>query len=87
MRSEKNANGSVAARRIKTNLIKNLKHLVERGADINCFEDQDKVRPIHFAAQFANLKILKYLANNGADINAETYDGQTAFDLIFNLIS
>ena len=65
---------------------KQVKHLVESGADINCFEDQDKVRPIHFAAQFANLKILKYLANNGADINAETYDGQTAFDLIFNLI-
>jgi len=68
------------------NAFKQVKHLVESGADINCFEDQDKVRPIHFAAQFANLKILKYLANNGADINAETYDGQTAFDLIFNLI-
>ena len=66
--------------------LRKIKHLVESGADINCFEDQDKVRPIHFAAQFANLKILKYLANNGADINAETYDGQTAFDLIFNLI-
>ena len=62
--------------------LRKIKHLVESGADINCFEDQDEVRPIHFAAQFANLKILKYLANNGADINAETYDGQTAFDFI-----
>ena len=47
-------------------LFKQGKHLVESGADINCFGDQDKVRPSHFAAQCGNLKILKYLANNGA---------------------
>jgi ankyrin repeat protein len=61
--------------------------LLAQGADPNAFEDADKIRPLHFAAQkksAKSLEIARLLVQAGADPSAQTYpDGQTPIDVAF----
>jgi ankyrin repeat protein len=52
--------------------------LIAAGADVNAKADND-VRPLHTAAARGNLEAAALLLDHGADINAASKDGKTAF--------
>jgi len=52
--------------------------LIAAGADVNAKADND-VRPLHTAAARGNLEAVALLLDHGADINAASKDGKTAF--------
>lgn len=58
---------------INKNDIKEVKSLIAQGLNINASNQFEKA-PLHYAAYNGNLKIVKLLVENGADINAK-YEG------------
>ena len=50
-----------------------VRHLVERGADVNC-QNKDGGTPVMAAADFGHEAILKYLIENDADIHLQKLD-------------
>ena len=57
-----------------------VKILLAAGADINAVNEAD-FTPLHGAAFIASNEVLEYLVNQGADIDAQQHEGQTAFRL------
>lgn len=56
--------------------------LLAQGANPNAHIDDDKISPLHFAAQYNALAIAELLIYAGADLNAKTYpDGYTPIDI------
>lgn len=51
---------------------KAVQHLIEQGADPNCFEDEAQIRPLHFASLYNAAKVIPMLILAGADIHAVT---------------
>ncbi|KAJ8960311.1 hypothetical protein NQ318_004037 [Aromia moschata] len=47
-----------------------LKLLVERGADVNVWDERKQVTPLHCAAATGHLSCLRLLVKHGADVNA-----------------
>ena len=60
-----------------------VKILIDSGADVNVRAEKSGRTILHDAAWFGNLALVKYLISldNCCDINARTYDGNTAFDV------
>jgi len=54
-----------------------VQQLLEKGVNPDGFEDEAKVRPLHFAAQHNAIGSAQLLIAMGADINAQTTDGMT----------
>lgn len=54
--------------------------LVEAGADINAVNEAN-FSPLHGGAFIASNEVIEYLVKQGANINAQQYQGQTAFRL------
>ena len=52
-------------------------HLINNGANIEASAN-DSFRPLHSAASYGHLEIVKALIAKGADINALTNDGASA---------
>ena len=65
-----------AARHIQPSTI--LKHLVNHGANIESDELHNGLTPLIEAAEWGNLSAVKFLLNNGANINATAGSGVTA---------
>ncbi|MFY0602857.1 MAG: ankyrin repeat domain-containing protein [Flavobacteriaceae bacterium] len=63
---------------IENNSFASLQYFVEKGANIElaCF---DKT-PLMYAVKYGHLKMVKYLLDNGADINKVSVEGKTALD-------
>lgn len=53
------------------------KMLIEKGADVNCEEDTDKVSSIHMTAWYGYFETAKVLIENKANVNAKTAHGCT----------
>lgn len=64
---------------VRTNNISELKNLIEQGANIN-FQDSrmEGVTALHEASRKGNVEMVRYLLQNGADINSKNYKGFTA---------
>ncbi|KAF3426428.1 hypothetical protein E2986_00436 [Frieseomelitta varia] len=54
--------------------------LVEKGADINC-GDNEGWTPLHATASCGFISIAKYLIEKGCNLAAVNYDGQLALDI------
>ena len=52
----------------------------KQGADVNGYEDDSRIRPIHFAVQFFP-PCVEYLLLAGADPYIKTQDGYNALDI------
>ncbi len=57
-----------------------VKVLVEAGADLNAANEAG-FAPLHGAAFIASNEVIEYLVRQGADIDAQQHEGQTAFRL------
>jgi hypothetical protein len=55
---------------------KTIKYLLEHGCDINAQVDNGRTA-LHFALDLENKALLKFLIDNGADINIEDYEGSS----------
>jgi len=63
---------------IRTDNINGLINLIEEGADINWKDSKmEGVTALHEAARRGNIEIVRYLLQNGADINSKNYNGLT----------
>lgn len=58
----------------KERAIKILQALLNHGANINVQNDRKGHIPLHHALNSVPLKLIKFLLQNGADINMKTYD-------------
>lgn len=58
-----------------------VQHLLEQGVDPNACLDEDKVTPLHFAAQYNALRSTPYLLTAGANVYAMTGDYTTPHDI------
>ncbi len=59
-----------------------VEELLSQGANPNIYLDEDKVRPLHFAAQYNAMAIAELLIFAGADVHAKTDpDGYTPIDI------
>jgi len=47
-----------------------VKDLVEKGYDVNAFDEDLSFTPLHYAARENHIEIVKYLLAAGADVNA-----------------
>jgi ankyrin repeat protein len=55
--------------------------LLEHGANINAVDSESASTPLHYAASFGHLDVVKMLVARGADINLKTNQGFTAMQL------
>ncbi|XP_061604256.1 BCL-6 corepressor-like [Phyllopteryx taeniolatus] len=55
--------------------LKIVRHLVERGADVNC-SAQDGTRPLHDAVENNHVEVVRFLLACGADPTLTSYSGQ-----------
>ena len=61
---------------VRTNNINELMNLVEQGVDINWQDSRvEGMTALHEAAQKGNIEIVRYLLQNGADINSKNHNG------------
>jgi hypothetical protein len=51
-----------------------------REANINAQTFKSRYSPMHYAAQFGNIDIVEFLCKSGANIDALTFDGDSALD-------
>lgn len=59
-----------------------LRHLVAYGANVNAQEDRSGRTALHLAVETRNVQMVELLVNEcGADVNAVTYSGHSAFQL------
>jgi ankyrin repeat protein len=61
-----------------------VKSLLQKGADPNAFEDEAKIRPLHFIAQKSSmpaLRITELLLHAGADPLLKSDDGETPIEI------
>uniref|UniRef100_A0A7C1CFG8 Zinc-ribbon domain-containing protein n=1 Tax=Thermofilum adornatum TaxID=1365176 RepID=A0A7C1CFG8_9CREN len=61
---------------VKSRDIKKVKELLEKGANPNA-KDGDEKTPLHYAAEKGSVDIAKLLINKGANVNAKSCDGFT----------
>ncbi len=54
--------------------------LLQRGVNVNAI-DNDRWTPLHAAAHWEQEEACRILAQNGADFTAQTYSGQTPYDV------
>lgn len=59
-----------------------VKHLIEKGADINLGNKESNYTPLMQASRFGNFDVVKLLLENGADATIKSKSGVTALDLI-----
>ncbi len=57
--------------------LRQVKQLLERGADPNYYEDSAKIRPLHFAALYNAVKIIPVLVAAGGNMYATTESNDT----------
>ena len=58
--------------------------LVDRGIDVN-HQDCQGLTPLHFCAQYLNIRVAVLLLNNKADVNAtDTYGNNPLWTAVFN---
>lgn len=50
--------------------ISTVKRLIEKDYDVNAFDEDLSLTPLHYAAKGEHLEIVKYLLSVGADVNA-----------------
>jgi uncharacterized protein len=63
-----------------------VKYTVELGADVNAVESATGLTPLHCAAFYGGSeKIIQFLVDKGAHLNAKTRAGQTALDIASNV--
>ena len=75
--------GEIACRReiemlfaVRANNINELINLIEQGTDINWQDSKmEGVTALHEAARKGNIEIVRYLLQNGSDINSKNYNG------------
>lgn len=58
-----------------------VKNLLEAGADVNDYEDSERIAPLHFAALSSSLEIVTLLVDYGADVNQMTCECITPLDV------
>eukprot|EP00747_Dinoflagellata_sp_TGD_P165834 gnl/TRDRNA2_/TRDRNA2_187740_c0_seq1.p1 gnl/TRDRNA2_/TRDRNA2_187740_c0~~gnl/TRDRNA2_/TRDRNA2_187740_c0_seq1.p1 ORF type:complete len:208 (+),score=39.60 gnl/TRDRNA2_/TRDRNA2_187740_c0_seq1:92-715(+) len=63
----------------KGGYLKCVRHLLEAKAKVNA-EDEDKMTPLHFAAQSAEIALCRLLIGYGADASCVDADGKNAYD-------
>jgi len=52
-----------------------IKHLIDKGIDIEC-QSSTKMRPIHFIMKYADdIEVIKYFVSRGVNIESETKNG------------
>jgi len=57
---------------------KSVRNAIQQGANVNCIcLSELEMRPLHFAAKYGKLEIVKSLIDGGADVNAQTVLGET----------
>ena len=47
-----------------------VKELVEKGHDVNAFDEDLSCTPLHYAVRGGHIEVVKYLLSVGADVNA-----------------
>lgn len=55
--------------------LEKLKQLVERGYDVNAFDSNLSLTPLHYAVRRDNIAVAQYLLSIGADVNAHDEAG------------
>ena len=58
-----------------------VKHLLNKGADVNRQDRYNKSTALHYAAQDNNTEVARLLLDNGADINLKNDFNQTPLDV------
>jgi ankyrin repeat protein len=66
------------------NDLKSVKELIIKGADVNYFSPYDGTTLLMIAASNGNMEIIKYLVEEGVDINAKNYRGANVLMFIAN---
>ena len=59
-----------------------LQFLAERGAVLDCQDDDDMETPLHLAAKFGYSAAVRKLISLGADRTIQNWDGRTAEELL-----
>ena len=59
-----------------------LQFLAERGAVLDCQDDDDMETPLHLAAKFGYSGAVRKLISLGADRTIQNWDGRTAEELL-----
>lgn len=56
-----------------------VKELIDKGYNVNAFDEVLNITPLHYAVRNENFEIVKFLLQNGADVNAhdEEHIGET----------
>ncbi|XP_072269252.1 ankyrin repeat and SOCS box protein 10 isoform X2 [Pyxicephalus adspersus] len=62
------------------------KHLIKNGANIHT-RDKDQQSPLHLACKTANPQVVELLLEQGAEVNAMSYSGNTAMQNILQVTS
>ena len=57
-----------------------IKHLLDKGANMNRQDRRDKYTPLHWAAQYKKTEAVRILIENGADVNLMNYGNKTPLD-------
>lgn len=64
-------------RAVLHNKIRPTKIAIKSGADVNVEDEEGGETPLHCAAYWGNIEIVKVLLENGAEVNHQTKDGKT----------
>jgi|GEM_PF-1962104 len=77
-----NHDANILINAIFENQSEKVKNLLKSGIDPNCYEDRDKVRPLHHSIFRVSqaITIMQLLIQSGADPNAQNIEGETPLD-------